>query len=175
MISAKKQLAEMVTELQSRSNVKIILESDSFEILSSLMLVGNFITLLVMLLNRNRRTIPYLLVTSLVVTIICLAVFVSSPVGPVVLVTSKWHFNNSTCQFHGYFVIMLTAASIHTLVLMAVNGYFKPSKYRRYFTQRKTQIMILVSWLSSMCTPLPYFLNGYKMVFHPSKFFCYGL
>ena len=170
MISAKKQLAEMVTKLQSRSNVKIILESDSFGILSSLMLVGNF--------NRDRRTIPYLLVTSLAVTIICLAVFVSAPVGPVVLVTSKWPFNNSTCQFHGYFVIMLTAASIHTLVLMAVNRYFrlvKPSKYRRYFTQRKTQIMILVSWLSSICTPLPYFLNGYKMVFDPSNFFCYGL
>ena len=58
---------------------------------------------------------------------------------------------------------------------MAVNRYFRlvrPSKYRRYLTQRKTQIIIVISWLSSMCAPLPYFLNGYKMVFHQSKFFC---
>ena len=34
-------------------------------------------------------------------------------------------------------------------------------------------IMILMSWLYSMCAPLPYFLSGKKMVFHPSKFFCY--
>ena len=30
-----------------------------------------------------------------------------------------------------------------------------------------------MSWLYSMCAPLPYFLSGKKMVFQPSKFFCY--
>ena len=139
------------------------------------MLVGNFITLLVVLLNRQRKTTPNLLVASLVVTDLCLGVFVSAPLGPAVLVTSKWPFNESTYQFQGYSAIMLTAASIHTLVLMAVNRYFRlvrPLKYRRYFTQRKTQFIIAISRLSSMCAPFPYFLNGYKMVFHPSKFFC---
>ena len=33
--------------------------------------------------------------------------------------------------------------------------------------------LILVSWLSSMCAPLPYLLRGDKMVFHPYKFICY--
>ena len=96
------------------------------------MLVGNFITLLVMLQNRQRRTIPNLLVKLLAVTALCLGGFMSAPLGPVGLATSKWPFNNSICQFQGYFAIMLAAASTHTLVLMAVNRDFrvvKPSKY----------------------------------------------
>jgi len=86
MISAKKQLAEMVTELQSKSNATIILESVSFGIVSSLMLVGNFMTLLVMLLNRPEKNNS--LRASLAVTDLCLGVFASAPLGPVVLVIS---------------------------------------------------------------------------------------
>ena len=33
--------------------------------------------------------------------------------------------------------------------------------------------MILVSWFYCMWAPLPYLLSGYKMVFHPFKFFCF--
>ena len=33
--------------------------------------------------------------------------------------------------------------------------------------------MIVVSWFYSICAPLIYVLSGSKMVFHPSKFFCY--
>ena len=96
--------------------------------------------------------------------------------GTFVLVTSQWPFNDSTCQLQGYIVITLAVASVHTLALMAVNRYFrivKPSKYRRYFTKKKTTIMILLLWFYSMCCPLSYFLAGHKMIFHASKFFCY--
>ena len=166
----------MLTELQSRSKAQVILESGFLTLILLFSLVGNSITLLVMLLNRRRRTITNMLVASLAVSDLCLGVLKSALSGPVVLVTSKWPFNDWTCQLDGYFSITLAAASIHTLVLMAVNRFFiivKPSKYRRYFTKKKTIIMILMSWLYSMCAPLPYFLSGKKMVFHPSKFFCY--
>ena len=59
---------------------------------------------------------------------------------------------------------------------MAVNRYYRivrPAKYRAYFTMKKTLIMILLSWFYCMWAPLPYLLSGYKMVFHPFKFFCY--
>ena len=57
---------------------------------------------------------------------------------------------------------------------MAVNRYYriiKPIKYRRYFTKKKTLIMILVTWFYSLCALLIYVLLGNKMVFHPSKVF----
>lgn len=33
--------------------------------------------------------------------------------------------------------------------------------------------MILLLWFYCIWAPLPYLLSGHKMVFHPSKFFCY--
>ena len=176
MDSTEKQLADMLNELKSRSKEQVILESVSFGFLSLLMLVGNFLTLLVMLLNRRLRTIPNVFVTSLAVSDFFIGAVTSGPLGIPVLVTSQWPFSDTTCQFQGYIVIALAVASVHTLALMAVNRYFrivKASKYRRYFTKKKTMIMILLSWFYSMCCPLPYFLAGHKMVFHASKFFCY--
>ena len=176
MDSQEKQLADMLKELMSRSKAKIVLESGFYVLILLFLFVGNFITLLVMLLNRRRRAIPNMFVASLAVSDLCLGVFTACPLVLPALATSQWPSNDVTCQYQGYIVIILVAASIHTLVLMAVNRYFrivKPAKYRRYFTKKKTITMILVSWLSSMCAPLPYMVSGHKMVFHPSKLLCF--
>ena len=63
------------------------------------------------------------------------------------LATSRWPFSNTTCQFQGYISVTLAVASVHTLALMAVNRYFRivsSAKYKRYFTKKKTAIMILM-------------------------------
>ena len=176
MDHTEKQLTDMMNELQSRSKAKIILESGAYALILFLSFVGNFITLLVMVLNRRMRTIPNMFVASLAISDFCLGAFTACPLGLSVLVTSQWPFSDTTCQYQGYIVVTLAAASIHTLALMALNRYFrivKPAKYRRYFTKKKTIKMILVSWLYGICCPLPYMLSGFKMVFHPSKTFCY--
>ena len=138
--------------------------------------VGNFITLLILLLNRQMRTIPNMFLASLAIADFCLGVFIGFPLSLPILVTSQWPFNDATCQFQAYIAIILASASIHTLTLMAVNRYFRivrPAKYRLFFTKKKTTIMIFVLWFYSMCFPLPYFVSGFKMVFHPSKFVCF--
>ena len=166
----------MLIELKSRSKEQVILESVSFVFLSLLFLFGNFVTLLVMLLNRRLRTIPNMFVASLAVSDFSIGALISVPLCIPTLVTSHWPFNDPTGQFQGYIVMALVAASVHTLALMAVNRYFriiKPSKYRRYFTKKKTMMMLLVSWFYSICRPLPYFLSGHKTVFLASKFFCF--
>ena len=115
-----------------------------------------------------------MLVASLAVSDLFIGVFSADPLAIPTLVTSHWPFNDTTCQFQGYLASALCFASIHTLVLMAVNRYYrivKPTKYRHYFTKKKTLIMILVTWFYSICAPLIYVLLGNKMVFHPSKFF----
>ena len=175
MISTQDQLADMSRDLESRSRAKLILESGFLWLILLFLFVGNFITLLVMLLNRRMRTIPNMFVASLALSDLLIGVLGAGPSVLPVLVTSSDPFNDTFCQFQGYIAITLAVASIHTLVLMAVNRYYRivqPAKYRRYFTKKKTTIMILVSWLSSLSAPLPYFLSGHKMVFHPFKLFC---
>ena len=170
------QLAEMLKEFQSRSQAKAALVLGLYVLILLLLFLGNSLTLLVMLLNRRMRTIPNMFVASLAVSDVLLGLCSFVPFGIPVLVTSHWLFNDTACQFQGYITIALVVASIHTLVLMAVNRYYrivKPAKYQRYFTKKKTLIMILVSWFSSFCAPLPHVLSGIKIVFHPAKFFCY--
>ena len=174
--TVENQLAEMLKEFQSRSKAKAIALLGGFFLILLFLFVGNSLTLLVMLLNQRMRTIPNMFVASLAVSDLLLGLCSSVPFGIPALVTSHWLFNDTACQFQGYVSIMLVVASIHTLVLMAVNRYYrivKPAKYQRYFTKKKTLIMILVSWFSSFCAPLPHVISGRKMVFHPAKFFCY--
>ncbi|KAJ7374284.1 melatonin receptor [Desmophyllum pertusum] len=176
MTSVEDQLKEMSKELISRSTVQVVLESGLYAIILVLLFVGNFITLLVMALNVRMRTIPNMFVASLAISDFLLGALSACPIGLTTLVTSQWPFNDTTCQYQGYTVVTLAVASMQTLALMAVNKYFRivrPAKYRRYFTKKKTAIMIFISWFYSMWATLPYFLSGHKMVFHPAKFFCY--
>ena len=173
MESTEKQMEDMLIELKSRSKEQVILESVSFVFLSLLFLFGNFVTLLVMLLNRRLRTIPNMFVASLAVSDFSIGALISVPLCIPTLVTSHWPFNDATFQFQGYIVMALVAVSVYTLALMPVNRYFrivKPSKYRRYFTKKKTMMMLLVSWFYSICCPLPYFLSGHKTVFLATTF-----
>ena len=175
MDSTGKQVAELLREFNSRSKAKVILESALYVLIVLFVFVGNSLTLLVMLSNRRMRTIPNMFVASLAVSDLFIGVFSADPSAIPTLVTSHWPFNDTTCQFQGYLASALCFASIHTLVLMAVNRYYrivKPIKYRHYFSKKKTLIMILVAWFYSICAPLIYVLLGNKMVFHPSKFFC---
>ena len=61
MNSTEKQLGDMLKELKSRSKAKVILESAIFAVILLFLFVGNFITLLIMVLNRRMRTIPNIL------------------------------------------------------------------------------------------------------------------
>ncbi|XP_078352324.1 melatonin receptor type 1B-B-like [Oculina patagonica] len=176
MDSTEEQLAEMSKELKSRNTAKVVLETGFYAFILVLLFVGNFITLFVITFNRRMRTIPNMLVASLAITDFLLGAMFACPISLTILATSQWPFNETTCQYQGYVAITLALASTQTLALMAVNRYFRivsPNKYRRYFTKKKTTIMILVLWFYCMWAPLPYILSGQKMVFHPSKFLCY--
>ena len=129
-----------------------------------------------MLKNRRMRVISAnMFVTSLAISDFALAAL-SSFSGFAVVLTSRWPYSELTCQFQGYLAITLAIAAMQTLALMALNRYFRivnPKRYRRYFSKKKTILIICASWLYSLCAPLPYTISGNKMVFHPSKFFCY--
>ena len=128
MDSIEKQEAELLRELNSRSKAKVTLESALYVLIVLFLFVGNSLTLLVILLNRRMRTIPNMLVASLAVSDLFIGVFSADPLAIPTLVTSHWPFNDTTCQFQGYLASGLCCASIHTLVLMAVNRYHRIDK-----------------------------------------------
>ena len=159
MDSTEKQLTDMMKMLKSWSEAKVNLEWGSFAIILFFLFVGNFVTLLVMVLNRQMRTIPNLFVASLAISDFCLGAFSAFPLGFTVLATSQWRFSDSTCQYQGYMAVTLGCCfDSKTLTIMAMNRYFwivKPAKYRRYFAKKKTKFLILVWRLYAMCSALP--------------------
>ena len=176
MDSIDKQLEDMSKEFESRSKAKVVLETGLYTVVVLLLLVGNFLTLFIISFNRQMRTVPNMLVASLAVTDFLLGLISTGPLGISTLAASRWPFDDTTCQYQGYIVVTVALSSTQHLALMAVNRYFRivsPAKYRRYFTRKKTTVMILVLWFYCIWAPLPYLLTRHKMVFHPSKFFCY--
>lgn len=152
------QLAEMLEELNSRSKIRIVLEAGLYALILFLLVVGNSATLVVIALNSRMRTIPNLFVASLAISDLLLGILATVPIGFPTLVLSKYPFSDTTCQYHGYTVIVLALTSMQTLALMAVNRYYRvvrSEKYRRYFTKKKTVIMIGLSWFYSVWAPLP--------------------
>ena len=176
MDSVDKQLTEMSKELESRSKAKVVLEAGLYTLVLVLLLVGNSLTLFIISFNRQMRTVPNMLVASLALADFLFGVLSAAPLGISTLAAFQWPFGDTACQYQGYIAVTLVLTSTQLLALMALNRYFRivsPAKYRRYFTWRKTTIMILVLWFYCLRAPLPYLLSGHKMVFHPSKFFCY--
>ena len=176
MDSVEQQLGEMSKEFRGRSNATVVLESVFFTLILLLLFVGNFATLLIIALNSRMRTTTNMFVVSLAISDFLLGALSAGPIALTTLVKSQWPFDDTTCQYQGYVAVTLAVASAQNLALMAGNHYYRivrPAKYRRYFTKKKTVIMILVTWFYCMWAPVPYLLSGYKMVFHPSKFFCY--
>ena len=134
MDSTEDRMAEMSREFKSRSKAKVIVESGLYALIVLFLFVGNFLTLLVMLLNRRMRTIANMFVASLAVSDLLLGVFLAASLGIPTLVTSRWPFSDTTCQFQGYLAFSLAFASIHTLVLMAVNRCYKTDECEPFQT-----------------------------------------
>lgn len=88
-------------------------------------------TLLVLVLNRQMRTVPNMFVASLAVSDLSTGMFsnLSSFYSGIV---SKWPFGDATCRFQGLLLPITALTTVHTMALIAVNGYLrivKPAKY----------------------------------------------
>ena len=166
----------MSKEFESRSKAKVVFETGIYTLVLLSLLIGNSLTIFIISFNRQMRTVPNMLVASLATTDFLLGLISATPLGISTLAASRWPFGDTTCQYQGYMAVTLALTSTQLLALMAVNRYFRivsPAKYRRYFTTKKTTIMIVLLWFYCIWAPLPYLLSKHKMVFHPSKFFCY--
>ena len=97
MDSTEDQLAVMLREFKSRRKAKVIVESGLYVLIVFFLFVGNFLTLLVMLLDRRMRTIANMFVASLAVSDLLLGGFLAAALLIPPLVTSHWPFNDCHC------------------------------------------------------------------------------
>lgn len=169
-------LEKLYATLQSRSTARIVAESGAFFIIWLAIMIGNSLTLFIVLSNRQLRTVPNLFIVSLAFSDIGMGVL-SMPMCFAVLSLSYWPFSDFACQYEGFIAVTMGLASVQSLTWTAVNRYYrvvKTNKYRTYFTMRSTIMYITSGWVLSAISLAPYLLAGHRMIFHPGKYFCYA-
>ncbi|XP_048576371.1 melatonin receptor type 1B-A-like [Nematostella vectensis] len=161
--------------LSSRGAGLVVAEAGLFTILWIAMLIGNGVTVYIVLRNPRLRTVPNLFVVSLALSDIGLGVL-SMPLCTSVLVTSRWLFGHVSCQYQGFVAGMMALTSTQTLALTSVNRYFRmvkpnvvPHVLHHAIHHHPYKLFLVISILA----PVPYLASGSLMVFHPGKFYCY--
>jgi len=170
------ELDRMSKKFAERSDAEIIIIATTWGTMSMVTLIGNLITILIVLRNRSLWTPTNMLIASLAFSDFGFAVTNVVPIGTTTLASRSWPFSWETCQYQGYIAIVMATASIQTLGFTAVNRFYrvvKPPDYDRYFSKKRTAILIAISWFLALLAPVPYLAGGNKFIFQPAKGFCY--
>jgi len=165
----------LMIDLKTRTPLTYWLELVIWNFFISMAIVGNGLTLKIIFCNPQLRTSSNFLIASLAISDFLLQSLTSTLcIG--VMATSRWPYNDATCQYHGVLALTLACASVLNLTLMALNRYFRVVKtqiYQRYFSSRRTAFYIAAVWIASLIGSVSYVLTGHKYIFNPGKYFCY--
>lgn len=165
----------LMYQLQSRTYATIYFEFCFWSLLQLLVVIGNILTLKILLSDSCQRTPSNYLIASLTASDLCLSVM-SNPLCHGVLLHSTWPYSEATCQYQGVASLGLVCVSISHLLLLAINRYYcvvRTSKYNFYFSTRKTLLYMVFAWVTSFSISVSYIISGQRYVFNPGKFFCY--
>lgn len=173
----KMAAVENHNDLADRDTSKIILECLVFSSMFLTALIGNVLVCFAFYKNsRLRHSLNNYFIVSLAVSDILMALLVETLTFGAFL-TGRWPFRDTLCQFHGVCIFILGGVSLQTLMLIAVNRYFKMVKsdilYKKPFKKRTVLWMIAASWIFASI-PLPVFLlSGNRFAFNTYRTVCY--
>lgn len=164
-------------ELKNRGVVLVVCETTAYLLTLSLGITGNLFVLLSVYGNTQLRAIPNYFIASLAISDLLLPLL-CAPQSITAVIFGRWSFNQDVCQEQGYFVTMLSCATLQILTLTAINRFYhivRTRHYQRIFTKKKTIIMISLSFSFASLEPLPHLLSGRRYHFHPAKLhvFCF--
>ncbi|KAJ7333844.1 melatonin receptor [Desmophyllum pertusum] len=170
-----RQALRLAESLRSRSRFQVVLESLIYGSIISTAFIGNLLVLYIVYKSPRLRNVPGLFVASLALSDIAMATLATPP-SLAATITGRWTSGFAACQFQGFVVITLVAASLQTMALMSIDRYFRvvhPMKHRIFFTMSRARYMTASVWIVAMMYPVPYLANGETYIFHPGKFFCF--
>ena len=144
----------MADSLSSRSSSLITVEVTSLVMLNVLSLTGNILVCMSVYKNVRLRTTTNLYIIALAATDLLSGVFVM-PISIGVLITGEWIFGESICQLHAFFSLFVIYISPVTMGLTAVNRYVRicrsTQQYDRFFSARKSRLLLAIVWFSVAC------------------------
>ena len=133
----------------TRVTALVVVESCIFVLLNIATLVGNSLVCLAFYRNPSLRTVTNCFVLSLALTDLSMAVLVM-PLNTAMIVTSNGIANKLGCKFYYFCIIGLAGASLWTVMLLAINRYFRvvrPALYANIFSKKRSVAMAVCVWV----------------------------
>ncbi|XP_035668464.1 neuropeptide FF receptor 1-like [Branchiostoma floridae] len=120
-----------------------------------LCVVGNILVILVMVFNRNMRTVTNMFITNLAVADLLVGVF-CLPFNLADNITTSWPFDDVMCKTFLTVQVLSVSASVFTLIAIAVDRYYAVVHPTSSGVTKPAMRYILVSvWLVAVCTCVP--------------------
>ena len=129
---------KMTQNLEDRNTATVVSETAVFSLVMILSLVGNLLVCFAVYRNPRLRCPSNYYIISLALSDI-LQALCTMPLSVVFLATGRWPFGTYLCYFSAITKFSLAKISIYTMVLMAINRYYKivkPAKYQSTFKKR---------------------------------------
>ena len=132
-------------------------------LLNMLSLLGNVLVCISVYRNTKLRSSTNVYIVALAISDLLSAIFVV-PLAAGVLISGRWLFGGTICQMHAYMAQFVVYISPVTMGLTAINRYVRICKsdqhYKRFFSHRKSLILIVSSWMFVACYILIVRLTG---------------
>ena len=138
----------MAQNLEDRNTATVVSETAILSLVMILSLAGNLLVCFAVYKNPRLRCPSNYYIISLALSDI-LQALCTMPLSIVYLASGSWPFGTSLCYFSAIVKYSLSKISIYTMVLMAVNRYYKivkPAKYQTTFKKRFIVITASLVW-----------------------------
>ena len=139
----------MTQTLEDRNTMTVVSETAILSLVTILSLAGNFLVSLVVYRSPRLRCPSNYYIISLALSDV-LQALCTMPLSIVFLAAGRWPFGTSLCYFSAIVKYSLAKISIYTMVLMAINRYYKivkPAKYQTTFKKRFIVITASLGWV----------------------------
>ena len=133
----------------TRATALVVVESCIFVLLNIATLVGNSLICFAFYRNLSLRTITNYFVLSLALTDLSMGILVI-PSSAKSAIATNTNGRELGCLVTYFFAWILAGVSILTVMLLAINRYFRvvrPAMYRKLFTKKRSVTMIICAWV----------------------------
>ena len=132
-------------------------------LLNVLSLLGNVLVCISVYRNTRLRTSTNVYIVALAISDLLSAIFVM-PLATGVLISGRWLFGGAVCQMQAFMAQFVVYISPVTMGLTAISRYVRICKsdqqYKRFFSNRKSLILIASAWMFVACYILIVRLSG---------------
>ena len=139
----------MSSRLQNRSMEIIVVEATALIIINLASFIGNVLVALTTYKSRRLRTTSDVYIFALAVLDLMWSTCVM-PTTAIVLLTGKWNFSGTVCEFQASIDYFVLYSSPVTMGLAAFNRYMrivKSKHYHKVFSLKKSRMFLAVFWL----------------------------